>query len=107
MWGGSQRRYSPDTRLAAHAPKPHVGRLAMFWNTLHHDRRWNVVISGLGQLCRRWYVVYHSVLSGRRSHTRLSQTTETRGYGCAAPGHTAASPEPLVEWCAQVWPDSQ
>src|SRR2546422_5824302 len=107
MWGGSQRRDSPDTRRAAHAPDPHVGRLSMSWNTLHHAMRWNVVISGLRQLFRRWYVVCHSFLSGLRSHTRLSQARATLGYGCGATDHTAASPSPLVEWRAKGWPDPQ
>ena len=66
-----------------------------------------VGLSGLGQLCRRWYVVCQSVLSGLRSHTRLSQARETRGDGCGAPDHTAASPSPVVEWRAQGWPDPQ
>ncbi len=84
-----------------------LGRLSMSWNTRHHDMRWNVVISGLGQLFRRWSVVCHSVLSGLRAHTRLSQARATRGDGCGATDHTAASSEPLSEWRAKGWPDPQ
>jgi hypothetical protein len=104
-WGGSHRRDSPATRLAAPAPAPHVGQLAMRWHTRHHDRRWHVVRSGLGQLGSRWPAVCESVLSGLRAHTRLSQARETRGDGCGATEHTAASPAPWIAWRAQGWPD--
>ena len=76
----------------------------MRWHTRHHDRRWNVVISGLGQLGSRWSVVCQSVLSGLRSHTRLSQARATRGDGCGATEHTAASPAPWIEWRARAGP---
>jgi hypothetical protein len=36
LWGGSRRRESPDTRLAAQSPNPHVWRLSMSGTTLHH-----------------------------------------------------------------------
>jgi hypothetical protein len=105
-WGGSHRRYSPATRLAAPAPAPHVGRLARRWHTRPHDRRWNVVRSGLEQLGRRWSVVCESILSSLCAHPRLSQTRETRGDGWGATEHTAASPAPWIVWRARGCPDS-
>ena len=36
MWGGSGRRNSPNTRLVAQSPNPHVWRLSMSSDLLHH-----------------------------------------------------------------------
>jgi hypothetical protein len=42
MGGGSGGWHSPHTRLVAHCPKPHLGRLALSGDTFHHIMRWNV-----------------------------------------------------------------
>src|SRR5262249_53207978 len=45
MWRGSRRRKSPHTRLVSQPPNPHVRRLSMSEDTLHHVIRWNVDIA--------------------------------------------------------------
>src|SRR5438128_9344980 len=69
MWRGSGRRQSPDTSLVAQSPNPHVWRLSMSSDTLHHVIRWNVEklrwnhgkVPSLGSETGRFYPMLGSI----------------------------------------------
>jgi hypothetical protein len=44
MWRGIGRRQSPNTRLVSQPADPHLQRLSLNGDTLHHVIRWNVII---------------------------------------------------------------
>src|ERR671925_1762936 len=46
MWRGSGRRHGSHTRLVSQSADPHLRRLSLSGDTLHHVIRWNVKKSG-------------------------------------------------------------
>jgi hypothetical protein len=54
VWCGSGRRASTHTRLDAQSANPHLGRLSLSGDALHHVIRWNVVDLTMALFAKFW-----------------------------------------------------